>query len=96
MAEYIIREILGDDSVPLHANEHEIMQRLHTAVTSDEEIIDLHAHNGAKERYDQFWEMGEIIVERTAVDDCHHGALGDGTAVVNMAISYSYVDLYRM
>ena len=57
------------------------MQWLHTAVTSSEDIIvDLHAHNGAKERYRRFWEIvGEIIEERTAVDDHRHGALDDGT-----------------
>ena len=56
--------------MPLHANQREIMQRLHTAVTSGENIIvDLRAHNGAKERYDRFWEIvREIIEERTAVD----------------------------
>ena len=97
-AEYLIRDLLGDSSAAHDENQLNVLKRLELLNSVGEDIIvDLRSNNGAKPKYDDFWNVvAEYIDTKTAVDDRRHGGINaKGGVVVNMALAGSYADLYR-
>ena len=98
IAEFLIKDIYGDASMPNDSNQRNILNR-HEAYTStgDDISVDSRENNGVIPKYD---DLGKIVAahieEKTAVDDRRHSSsLEDGDVVVNMALALSYADLHR-
>ena len=97
-AEYVLKEIMGDSSVPLNTTQKEVFERLELAVSSgDDIVVDLRQNNGSKGKFDEFWDIvAKHIEEKTAINDRRHSEVAkDGEIVVNFAMASSFADLYR-
>ena len=96
-AEYLIRSLLGDSSASNSENQKSILQRFHEYVSLGTDIIcDLRMNNGAKQKFDEFWDIvKEFIENKTAVDDRRWGQEAEGEIVVTMAVATSLSDIYR-
>ena len=96
-AEYLIRTLLGDSSASNQANQKSILERFHEYVSLGNDIIcDLRMNNGAKPKFDEFWNIvDEFIAEKTAVDDRRWGSEAEEDTVVSMAVASSLSDIYR-
>ena len=59
--------------------------------------MDLRQNNGKIPKFDEFWSIvSSFVEEKTAENDRRHSAPdGEGSVVVNMALAYSFADLYR-
>ena len=98
IAEFLIKDIYGDSSMPNDKNQREILSRLEVYVSTGDDIaVDLRENNGAIPKFDEFWKIvAEYIEDKTAVDDRRHSvSSGDGDIVVNMGLALSYAELWR-
>ena len=97
-ANYILRDILGDDACLQNESDEMRLENVRTLVELVGDACNLRINNGRPPKFEDFWSIvDDVIIEKTAVDDRRHATpVNDGEDVlVNIAISNSYADLYR-